>query len=57
MCVNQLKIAPSEAWDLDYIEINYLLDKENKADIDTSIMLNYERIENGASKEWLQQKV
>tara|TARA_R110000796_G_scaffold175370_2_gene292402 strand:+ start:297 stop:449 length:153 start_codon:yes stop_codon:yes gene_type:complete len=48
-----LNVAPSEAWKLDFIEVNKLLKKKNNG-VDTSIMLNYERVKNGASKEWLQ---
>ena len=53
MCVNQLKISPSEAWQLDFVEVKKLLDQEDKT-MDLSIMLNYERSKNGASKQWLQ---
>lgn len=54
ICVNRLKIQPSEAWHLDFQEIKYLLEIENKVQTDLSVMLNYERIQNGASKKWLQ---
>lgn len=47
-------INPSEVWNLDLIEIMYLLDADNKQEMDTSIMLNFERARNGASKKWLQ---
>ena len=53
ICVRQLNISPSEAWRLDIVDIIQLLDNENKEEIDTSIMLNYQRQLNGASKEWL----
>lgn len=53
MCVKQLSIPPSEAWKLDYVEIMYLLEQNDKEEIDCSVMLNYERMEAGASKEWL----
>ena len=52
--VNELKIQPSESWSLDLVEINKLAKKVQSNQIDTSIMLNYERIKNGASKKWLQ---
>jgi len=52
VCVNELKIAPSEAWKLDVIEVTKLLNQQSKAD-DLSVMLNFERIQNGASKQWL----
>tara|TARA_R110000787_G_C13224207_1_gene426521 strand:- start:24 stop:188 length:165 start_codon:yes stop_codon:yes gene_type:complete len=52
--VNELKIAPSEAWKLDIAEVVQLLDNQSDSSIDTSIMLNFERIKNGASKQWLQ---
>lgn len=54
ICVKQLNLQPSEAWRLDFQEIKYLLEIENKGQPDLSVMLNYERIQNGASKEWLQ---
>lgn len=54
ICVNHLKITPSEAWKMDLAEIITLLDNQDSKDIDTSIMLNFERIKNGADKSWLQ---
>ncbi len=51
--VNDLKIQPSEAWGLDFVEINKLINQEQKQD-DLSVMLNFERKLNGATKEWLQ---
>jgi len=54
ICVNHLKITPSEAWKMDLSEIITLLDNKENNDIDTSIMLNFERIKNGADKSWLQ---
>lgn len=53
MCVKQLSMSPSEAWKLDYVEIMYLLEQNDKEEIDCSVMLNYERKQAGASKEWL----
>ena len=53
LCVNHLKITPSEAWAMDILEIHHLLDSKEQADIDTSMMLNFERINNGANKLWL----
>jgi len=52
-CVKELKIQPSEAWGLDFVEIKYLadLDEANKQDL--SLMLNYERKRNGATNEFL----
>ena len=53
--VKLLNISPSEAWNLDMVEIDCL--SENKdTSLDLTIMLNYEREKNGASKEWLTQK-
>lgn len=49
-------MSPSEAWKLDFVEVNKLLDVKRE-NIDTSIMLNYERTKNGASKEWLAKRV
>ena len=54
LCVNHLKITPSEAWKLDLSEINHLLDNQDSKEIDISIMLNFERIKNGADRSWLQ---
>jgi len=54
--VKQLSIAPSEAWGLDLVEVIQLTDQQNKESVDTSIMLNYKRHLNGASKKWLQSK-
>ena len=54
ICVNHLKITPSEAWKMDLAEIITLLDNQDSKHIDTSIMLNFERIKNGADKSWLQ---
>jgi hypothetical protein len=54
LCVTHLKIPPSEAWNLDIVEIHHLLDNKESKDIDCSIMLNFERIKNGADKLWLQ---
>ena len=53
VCVNQLSISPTEAWKLDFVEVKKLLGQEDKT-MDLSVMLNYERAANGASKEWLQ---
>jgi len=39
---------------MDLAEIITLLDNQDSKDIDTSIMLNFERIKNGADKSWLQ---
>ena len=52
-CVKSLNISPSESWHLDMMEITRLADHK-QPDIDLSQMLNFERIKNGASKEWLQ---
>ncbi|MBG7617708.1 MAG: hypothetical protein IZT57_04995 [Chloroflexi bacterium] len=48
-----MKIQPSEAWQLDLVEINKLAKQSTSNDIDTSVMLNFERIKNGADKLWL----
>jgi len=39
---------------MDLAEIITLLDNQDSKHIDTSIMLNFERIKNGADKSWLQ---
>lgn len=54
MCVNVLKISPSEAWQLDVVEFAQLLDSQDDKKDDLSVMLNFERVQNGASKKWLQ---
>mgnify|MGYP003676936524 FL=1 len=54
LSVNHLKIAPSEAWKLDLVEIHQLIDNQESNEIDTSIMLNFQRVQNGAEKLWLQ---
>jgi hypothetical protein len=47
-------INPSEFWQMSMIEILKLLEDETNKDVDVSLMLNFEREMNGASKEWLQ---
>jgi len=54
LCVNDLKIAPSEAWALDFVEVLHLLNNNQQKSSDTSVMLNFERTQNGANKKWLQ---
>lgn len=54
--MRELKIAPSEAWLLDYAEIKNLADVKDADDIDLSIMLNFERVKNGADLNWLHRK-
>ena len=56
MCVNDLKMAPSEAWSIDIVEFSHLLDNSSSNKDDLSVMLNFERIQNGASKKWLYSK-
>jgi len=46
-------LQPSESWALDFVELMYLSDQENKEGSDLSVMLNAERKINGASHEWL----
>jgi hypothetical protein len=54
VAVKHFNIAPSEAWGLDVVDVIYLLEQENSAEIDTSVMLNFQRKLNGASPQWLQ---
>jgi len=54
MCVSDLSIAPSEAWKLDIVEIAQINFNASNEKADMSVMLNFERIHNGASKQWLQ---
>ena len=51
-CTSEIKIPPSEVWGLDFVEIKNLVDAKN-TNADLSLMLNYERVKNGASKQWL----
>ena len=46
-------MQPDQAWALDCVEIIKLINGKDESQ-DLSIMLNYERVRNGASKEWLQ---
>jgi hypothetical protein len=39
---------------MDVVEIYHLLDIQESKEIDTSIMLNFQRVQNGADKLWLQ---
>jgi len=48
-----LKIAPSEAWSLDFLEVRYLFDLKSEQKQDLSLMLNAERMANGATAEYL----
>ena len=54
VCVKHINIQPSEAWGLDFVEASQLVNEEKKEEIDLTIMLNFERVKNGASKQWLQ---
>jgi hypothetical protein len=53
VCVTQLKIQPSEAWKLDFKEIKILMELGDAHQQDTSLMLNFERKNNGATNEFL----
>ena len=53
MCVRELNISPSEAWGMDWVEIQHLIIDRLKDDIDCSLMLRAEREINGASRKWL----
>ena len=53
LCVKEFKIQPSEAWSLDFAEVKVLAEVEPKETQDLSLMLNYERMDNGATPEWL----
>jgi len=53
LCVKTLNLQPSEAWKLDFVEMYYLFDQEKNNPDDMSVMLNFERETNGASKKWL----
>ena len=52
MAVKDLKIQPSQAWELDFVELHVLINQDNSTD-DLSVMLNFERVMNGADKKWL----
>ena len=47
LCVNHLKIQPSEAWKMDYVEVANLVTRDVPQEIDLSFMLNFQRKENG----------
>lgn len=51
--MTELKLSPNDAWYLDLVEIKHLTDFKESTE-DTSAMLNFEREQNGASKQWLQ---
>lgn len=51
--VKDIGIAPSEAWNLDLLECFKLLDLKLETKQDLSLMLNYKRLQNGASYNWL----
>ena len=51
--MKELKIQPSEAWGLGFVEIRCLADMSNDEKQDLSLMLNFERKRNGASNEFL----
>ena len=53
LCVKEYNIQPSEAWSLDFAEVKCLAEVQDKEEQDISLMLNYERMDNGASAEWL----
>ena len=46
-------IAPSEAWRLDYAEIQAILDLKSPTTTDISMLINAERKLNGATGEYL----
>ena len=54
LCVKQLSIAPSEAWSLDFIEVRELFELNKEKPQDLSLMLNAQRMMNGATKEFLE---
>ncbi len=51
--VKEIGIAPSEAWKLDMLECFKLLDLKLEKKQDLSLMLNYKRLQYGASYDWL----
>jgi len=53
--VTELNIQPEQAWKLDFVEIHKLINTKSSVS-DLSVMLNYKRILNGASKKWLQDR-
>mgnify|MGYP003650235665 FL=1 len=54
-CVKELKIAPSEFWGLDFVDIYNLLDCDSGDSTDLSISLRFRRKLNGATEKWLTQ--
>lgn len=51
--VKDIGIAPSEVWSLDMLECFKLLDLKLETKQDLSLMLNYKRLQHGASYDWL----
>ena len=45
--MNHLKIAPSEAWNMDYSEISHLMGSEQTNEPDLFFLLSFQRKENG----------
>lgn len=46
-CVKELKISPSEAWQLDYVECATLAEVDHERKPDASTMVNAQRRMNG----------
>ena len=53
--VKEYKIQPSEAWQMDFEEIKVLAEISTEQKQDLSFMLNYERKQNGAGEDILDQ--
>jgi hypothetical protein len=51
--IKDVGISPSEAWGLDMLECFKLLDLKLETKQDLSLMLNYKRLQFGASYDWL----
>ncbi len=51
--VKDIGISPPDAWNLDFAEVTNLIDKPEKDDQDLSLMLNFERVKNGAPKSFM----
>jgi len=51
--VKDVSIAPSEVWSLDMLECFKLLDIKLEIKQDLSMMLNFKRLQFGASHDWL----
>ena len=55
--VSEFKVAPSEAWHLDIVEIYAICDKKTEHKQDASFVINFERSRNGMPEGMFKNKV